>query len=293
VPLRMMLQLRVRIMSISHYYQLPNLPITLPEDFGKWVFTNRPLFILITYRSEFHVHTLLSPCAEVEMSPPLIVAQALELGIHLIAITDHNASSNVEAVKKAAADTNLIVLPGMEIQTREDVHSLCIFDNLEQLEIFQELVDSTLPDLQNNSDYFGPQYVVDPSGTFIREEKRLLLTSSSLTLEDACKEVINLGGLFIPAHVDRKTNGLFANLGFIPPGLNPSAIEISKHITPQNAYQQFPQIGMFPLIQSGDVHRLDEFLAPNYIHVESPTVSEIKQALMNQAGRSLEIHPNL
>jgi hypothetical protein len=227
------------------------------------------------------------------MIPPLIVAQALGLGIRLIAITDHNASSNVDAVIKAAANTDLIVLPGLEIQTREDVHSLCIFDNLEQLQTFQNLVDITLPDLQNNPIFFGPQYIVDPSGEFVREEKRLLLTSSSLSLEDACSLVLNLGGLFIPAHVNRHANGLIANLGFIPPGLKASAIEISKHITPQNALQQFPQIGLFPLIQSGDVHRLDEFLAPNYIYVESPTISEIKLAFTNQAGRSLEIRPCL
>ena len=210
------------------------------------------------------------------MIPPLIVSQALELGIRLIAITDHNASANVSAVIKAAAHTDLKVLPGIEVQTREDVHSLCIFDTLEQLQSFQNLVDSTLPDLENKPDFFGPQYVVDSTGEFIREENRLLLTSCSLSLEDACKHTIELGGLFIPAHVNRHANGLLANLGFVPPGLDASAIEISRHITPEDALQQFPQLGAFPLIQSGDVHRLDEFLAPNFFSVEAPTIAEIK-----------------
>jgi len=227
------------------------------------------------------------------MIPPLIVSQAVEMGIHLIAITDHNASANVNAVMKAAEHTDLKVLPGMEVQTREDVHSLCIFDTLEQLEIFQSLVDSTMPDLQNKPDFFGPQYVVDSTGEFIREENRLLLTSCSLSLEDACKHVIELGGLFIPAHVNRHTNGLIANLGFVPPGLEASAIEISRHITLEDALLQFPQLGAFPLIQSGDVHRLDEFLAPNFLFIESPTISEIKLALHHQAGRSIEIRSAL
>jgi hypothetical protein len=116
-----------------------------------------------------------------------------------------------------------------------------------------------------------------------------LLISCSLSLEAACKQVIALGGLFIPAHVNRHTNGLFSNLGFVPPGLEASAIEISRHITPEDALLQFPQLGAFPLIQSGDVHRLDEFLAPNFLTIESPTISEIKLALRHQAGRSIEI----
>ena len=52
------------------------------------------------------------------MIPPLIVDAALEMGITLIAVTDHNASANIVAVQKAAQKTELVVLPGMELQTR-------------------------------------------------------------------------------------------------------------------------------------------------------------------------------
>ncbi|HNH06460.1 MAG TPA: PHP domain-containing protein, partial [Anaerolineales bacterium] len=74
------------------------------------------------FRADLHVHTVLSPCAEVEMIPPLIVQEALERQIDIIAITDHNASANVAAVQKAAHGTTLHVFGGMEVQTREDVH---------------------------------------------------------------------------------------------------------------------------------------------------------------------------
>lgn len=227
------------------------------------------------------------------MIPPLIVSQAMALGIQLIAITDHNASANVKSVMEAAAQTGLTVLPGIELQTREEVHSLCIFDTLDQLQTFQELVDSTLPAMKNQPDFFGPQYVVDATGEFIREETRLLITSSSLSLDEACARVLALDGLFIPAHVNRKANGLLATLGFIPSNLPVSAIELSRHISPRQALQQFPQLKLYPLIQSGDVHRLEEFLAPNYLSVETPTVNEIRLALNHQSGRKLEIRSNL
>ena len=126
-----------------------------------------------TFIAELHVHTVLSPCAEIEMIPPFIVQEALDRGINLIAITDHNASANVRAVQQAAANTDLVVLAGMEIQTREEVHMLCLFDTAEQVEAWQSAVDLYLPDLPNRPDYFGDQYVVDASGDFVRHEPRL------------------------------------------------------------------------------------------------------------------------
>ncbi|HXV44206.1 MAG TPA: PHP domain-containing protein, partial [Anaerolineae bacterium] len=137
------------------------------------------------YRAELHVHTVVSPCAAVEMIPPLIVAQALNKGISLVAITDHNTSANVAAVQRAAARTKLAVLPGMELQTREEVHLLCLFDTLEQITTWQAVVEAQMPPLENNIEYFGEQFVVDETGEFIRRETRLLLTSANLSLEEA------------------------------------------------------------------------------------------------------------
>lgn len=248
-----------------------------------------------TFRAELHVHTLLSPCAEVEMIPPLIVQEALERGINLIAITDHNASGNVAAVQKAAAlrntatGANLVVLPGMELQSREEVHILCLFDNLDQLETLQIEVNRELPLLENNIEHFGEQFVVDETGEFIRREPRLLITSVDLSFEQVVRKVTRLGGLAVPAHVDRKAYGLIENLGFIPLDVEVEALEISRHLKPNEARRKFPQLNSYPLIQGGDVHRLEEFLGANEIHVESATIAEIRLAIQNAEGRSLTV----
>jgi PHP family Zn ribbon phosphoesterase len=238
------------------------------------------------YRAELHVHTLLSPCAGVEMIPPLIVEGALELGINLLAITDHNASANAGAVMRAARDTRLTVLPGMELQTREEVHMLCLFDSLEQLAAWQATVDALLPDTPNNIDFFGEQFVVDEQGEFVRREERLLLTSANISLEHAAEQVSALGGLAIPAHIDRKSNGLIEILGLIPPGFE--ALEISRHISPHAARTRYPQIGATPLLQNGDVHLLDGFLGVNEFELAAPSIAEIKLALREWDGRSLK-----
>jgi len=226
------------------------------------------------------------------MIPPLIVRTALEKGLNLIAITDHNASANVSAVIEAAKGEALTVLPGMELQTEEDVHVLCLFDTLDQLNRLQELVDQHLPNVPNNPEFFGEQFVVDHTGDFIRREKRLLINATTLSFEEAFRFVKDLDGLFIPAHVNRQAFGLIDHLGFVPPDLDVAVLEISRHIEPSSASSKYPQIKGYPLIQSGDVHYLADFLGINRFSIEKPTISELKLAFQQKNGRHFEIIPH-
>jgi PHP family Zn ribbon phosphoesterase len=250
----------------------------------------QPVTAMNIFRAELHVHTVLSPCAEVEMIPPLIIQGAQERGINLLAITDHNSTDNIQAVIKAAKGTGISILCGMELQTREEVHLLCLFDTPEQTDQLQKIVSKSMPNILNNPDYFGEQFVVDETGDFIRREDSLLLTSSALTIQDACQIVGELGGLLIPAHVNRKAFGLLPTLGLIPQELSSySVMEISRHISPDQAILTYPQLNGKVLIQSGDVHRLDEFLGINQFQIEKPSISELKLAFNKEGGRDFKI----
>ncbi len=242
-----------------------------------------------TYRAELHIHTVLSPCAEIEMLPPLIVMECLEKGISLIAITDHNATANIVAVQQAAQGSDLTVLPGMEVQTREEVHSLCLFDTLEQALAWQAIVDRHLPAIPNRPDYFGDQLIVDANGDFLQREERLLLNSVNLSLAEAYHHVTDLGGLFIPAHVNRTANGLLPVLGIPPTDIPLEILEISRHLKPAEAVKIYPAIKGYSLIQSGDAHRLDEILGLNQFTIQSPSIQEIRLALCGKQGRSHRI----
>lgn len=223
------------------------------------------------------------------MIPPLIVQTALNNQIDIIAITDHNASANVRAVQKAADGTGLTVLPGMEVQTHEDVHMLCLFASLLDLESWQHKVDLSLPDALNQPEHFGEQYIVDENGEYIRTENRLLLTATEFSIEEVIEQVNELGGLVIPAHVDRKSFGLFPTLGFLADWWHFPALEISRHITAEALHEKFPSSKNHVLIQSGDVHRLDEFLGTTHFEIESPTVDEITKAFCGENQRSVKI----
>jgi PHP family Zn ribbon phosphoesterase len=223
------------------------------------------------------------------MIPPLIVQKAIELGINLIAITDHNASENAAAVIKAAEGEDLTVLPGMELQTEEEVHSICLFDTLEQLDELQKIVDRSLPDIKNDPDFFGEQFIVDETGQFVKRKEQLLINSVPLSLGEAFHAVSDLDGLFIPAHINRQAFGLIYHLGFIPPDINWIALEISRHITPQDAIASYPQLKNIPFIQSGDVHYLSDFLGINQFVIKEPTVQELKKAFKQQEGRQFRL----
>jgi len=240
-----------------------------------------------SFRADLHVHTVLSPCAEVEMIPPLIVQTALEHHIDVIAITDHNATANAAAVQKAAEGTGLTVLPGMEVQSREDIHLLTLFETIEALEAWQAEVDESLPNLPNRPDFFGEQFVVDETGEFIRTEPRLLLTSTSFSIDEIFERVNSWGGLVIPAYVERTAYGLFPSLGLISEKWNLSALEISRHTTLEKAAVAFPAVRSYPLIQSGDVHRLDEFLGTTLFSLDAPTLEEIRMAFRQIGGRKV------
>ncbi len=223
------------------------------------------------------------------MIPPLIVRRALGLGLGLIAVTDHTGSANCAAVQQAARGTSLRVLPGMETQTAEDVHVLCLFDTVEQALTWQGIVFDHLPERPNPEDVLGPQYVVTADGEYIRSEERLLLTGIDLGVEEVVRRAGALGGLAIPAHVDRPSFSLLANLGFVPPGLAVPALEIFRRTDPARLLAERRDLAAWPLIRDSDAHRLDELQPSLKFRIGEPTVAELQLALAGLHGRSFAL----
>ncbi len=235
-----------------------------------------------THRMELHVHSVLSPCASLEMIPPLIVEKSLDAKIDIIALTDHNSASNVPAVLEAAAGTGLKVFPGMELETAEEIHVICLFDTLAQLQAFEKIVNVHLPDYKNNEDFFGSQLVVDKDGNFLRKEERLLHTASTLTIFEAQKVVHDLGGLFIPAHVEREENGMLPRLGGVPPELHLSIVEISSYESTPEVRKLWPDLKDIHIIKNGDAHDLDGMVGSTKLELDDITIANIEKAILEQ-----------
>jgi PHP family Zn ribbon phosphoesterase len=241
------------------------------------------------FLADLHIHTVLSACAETEMLPELIVERAQELGLGIIAVTDHNSAENAAAVVNAAKGTGITVLPGMEVQTREEVHLVCLFDTLEQVDLWQQEVYAHLPPLKNDEDAFGTQVVLDAEGKIVGRNDRLLLTATSFSLEEVVRKVCDLNGLCIPAHVDRPAYSIIANLGFIPPDLGIVGVEISHLIGPKEARERFPELKHYSLVASGDAHRLREMVGRTTLKMAEATVTELSLVLAGEEDRGVWI----
>lgn len=241
------------------------------------------------YVADLHIHTVLSPCSEIEMIPELIINEALSKHIDIIAITDHNSAENVKAVIKAATGTKVKIFPGIEVETREEVHIICIFDDPEKTLELQKMIYRNLPNLKNKEETFGAQLVVNSKGEFIRKNERLLLTAASLSIEDIVKKVKELDGICYPAHIDRPSYSIISNLGFIPPQLKFLAVEISLNADIYDILQKYKNLKNYTIISSGDAHRLSELSDRTIFRIEKPTLNELKLAFLNKNGRRVSL----
>ena len=82
-------------------------------------------------RYDLHLHSCLSPCGDMDMTPNNLVGMAKLLGYDLIALTDHNSCLNTPAAVKAGQRLGVTVVPGMELCTREEAHVVCLFPTVE------------------------------------------------------------------------------------------------------------------------------------------------------------------
>jgi hypothetical protein len=220
------------------------------------------------------------------MIPPFIVDEALARGLNLIAVTDHNAIGNAAAVMEAAAGTDLHVLPGMEFQAQEEVELLCIFETLEQASAWQDIVTDHLLPRENDPERFGPQFLVDAEGDFVAEDMHFYQGAARISLSEAAHKVKELGGLIIPAHIDRPTKGLLGVLGLWPPDLEADAAALSCNLRPSQARERFPFLPNIPLIANSDAHWLDAIgTTMTLFEIAAPTIAELRLAFRGEGKR--------
>ncbi len=235
--------------------------------------------------ADLHIHTCLSPCAELEMSPRGIVKEALSKGIDMIAVCDHNSAENAAAVIEASRQTGMTVLQGIEITSKEEVHILGIFGIPEDAARMQTLVYEYLEG-KNNASTFGMQVVVDADGTVTGYNDRLLIGATDLSLEHVVRTIHAHNGLAIAAHIDRDGFGILGQLGFIPPDLELDALEVSSKMSLNDATTAFVEYGGYPFVRSSDAHNLDTIgSGTTPLMLEAASFDELKMALMGDQGR--------
>ena len=168
------------------------------------------------YFADLHIHSCLSPCGDNDMTPGNICGMAKIKGLDIIAVTDHNAARNLPACEEICAACGLLLVPGMEITTREEVHLLGYFPTVEAAVDFGEMLREHLPKKKNKPAFFGQQLVMNSDDETVAEEDALLIAATDLSLSEAAARVTRWGGVPVPAHINRGSHGLLVNLGMMP-----------------------------------------------------------------------------
>jgi hypothetical protein len=244
--------------------------------------------------ADMHIHTVLSPCASREMTPPAIVREAAGKGIAVIAVCDHNTAGNVRAVAAAGAaiDDGPVVIAGMEITTVEEAHVLGWFGTSEDACAAAEEVAPGLPlwrprALRTAKD--PEQQLMDAAGNETGIETRMLAAASRFTLSETVSLIHRHGGLAVAAHVDRRSFSVPGQLGFIPDDVPFDALEISAAGAARGKAAAFRAYGL-PLVSSSDCHFLEDMGSGfTQLEVASPSFEEIVKALRQLEGRGCAI----
>ncbi len=239
------------------------------------------------FKSDLHIHTVLSPCGDLDMSPVRIVNRALETGVHMLAITDHNSTGHCRLIAELGLRHGIAIIPGTEVTTMEEIHCLALFENLHTTDQFQQFIDKTLTKVLNKPQYFGQQLMVDEEENILYEEKMLLIVALNAGIDEVEKKVHELGGLFIPAHFNRPLNSMISQLGYIPQHLQIDALEVTQ---PPFHSDTLKDNLNYTMIRSSDAHNLHQ-LGKNgtLLYLEKPTFKELKMALHNEHGRKVMI----
>lgn len=227
-----------------------------------------------------HIHTALSPCAHEDMTPNNIVNMACLKELDAIAVTDHNSCLNAEAVMMCAKDTNLMVIPGMEVETVEEVHIVCLFETLEDACSLQEIIDERRLKIPLNEKIFGRQPVMNYMDEIVKEIPDLLSVATDIDLDTLYELVKERNGIFIPAHVDRPANGLISVLGGFPETPEIRWIEISKNCDEQAFLMENPKCVKYKRYKASDAHFLWELLEREcFLNTEERSVRSIFNSL--------------
>lgn len=231
---------------------------------------------------DLHIHTALSACSDNEMTPNNIINMAVLKGLDIIAITDHNSIGNFEAVSKCGVKNGILVVPGMEIETREEVHLLSFFPGMAEAEKMQEIVQASLPKLKIREDIFGQQVLYDENDYVTGYFDNLLSIASEISIEEVFEAVDSLKGVVVPAHVDRESYSLISNLGVIPQNLNIEYVEVSKQCDILSLMSRYPYLAKYNILRSSDAHTLGSIMErESFIELEEISAQGLITKLRN------------
>ena len=238
------------------------------------------------YFYDLHLHSCLSPCGDMDMSPNNLVNMAKLLGLDVIALTDHNTSLNCEAAIKVGEEVGLLVIPGMELTTAEDIHAVCLFPTLERALAFSEYVDANRIKIRNKAEIYGRQVIMNENDEEVGELEHLLLPASFIGISEAYGKAKEFGGICYPAHIDRDSLSILSVLGEIDPYCGFKTAELADITKLETLRAQHPILNTLNIVNCSDAHYLENMReAKNTLELPELSREAVIAALDSSSAR--------
>jgi len=222
-------------------------------------------------KADLHIHTCLSPCADITMTPDVIKEKSK--GLDVLGILDHNTSKNVRPFIKALR--NKVIIPALEIQSVEDVHVLGFFERLEDSLKVSRILEDHLPDITHDHERFGYQLYVDESGRFIGYEDKLLGFPTDLKLDEVVDLILKENGIPVFAHVEKKF-GVLYQLGIFPE----TSVKIAEVVSEEG--YELAKKEDFVVITSSDAHTPEDIGRRTiWLDCDDKSIKSVLSCLLN------------
>ncbi len=235
------------------------------------------------YYYDLHMHSCLSPCGDMDMTPNNIVGMSKLLGLNIIALTDHNSVLNCEAVMKLAKENDILAIAGMELTTMEEIHVVCLFPTFEKALLFNDYVKEHQMQIKNRADIYGRQVIMNENDEEIGEVENLLILSTDTSVMNVKAIVESFGGVCYPAHINRDSMSILSVLGEIPPECGFKTVEVSSSGDINQLKGMHPILNDMLIVRDSDAHYLENMKdAQNYFELDTLTTENVLSILKNE-----------
>ena len=232
---------------------------------------------------DLHLHSCLSPCGDDDMTPANIVGMAAIKGLDVIALTDHNSCKNCPAAIFHGQNYGVIVIPGMELCTAEEVTVICLFETLSSALTFDEYVYEHLLPIQNREEIFGKQQIMNEKDEVIGTVENLLINATDIPFDAVVPLVASYGGIAYPAHIDKSSTSQLSNLGFVPPDSTFTCAEVHDLKNLHRIQREHPYFLNCNIVSSSDAHYLEDIREPEYqLFAKSREIADILKAVQTK-----------
>lgn len=212
------------------------------------------------YFYDLHIHSALSPCADVLMSPNNILNMAMLKELQIIAVTDHNSCLQLDVIEELKDSYEMLIVPGAEVEVKEHYHVLCLFRSFEDARKFQKNLDLYLNVKMHDEEIYGEQNIFNAFDDIIHNHQISLMGSSNIGLLQLRKMIDTLDGVMILAHIEKYKDGIVEKIKTIYHDVF-DAIEVNANYDITKIENELNTL-TYNIIRDSDAHQIMDISEP-------------------------------